>query len=167
MKVQRGKVYRFYRVVRDNKKMGNLSQELFIKMLKNINRSREVAEKLEADIENAKKTVYTDEFQEINERIVRHNNATKEKFEGKPYEEGDIIDMQEFKSLMKDHKNIIEKANAYMKETEDEEIEINIEKLTEAEYISYVESMTIKGEEKASGISMDDAAFMYDFLVCE
>lgn len=165
MEKKKGEVYRFFRIVKDNKKMGSLPKDLFVKMLKNINRSRVVAVAVDEDVDSTKKMTYTEELQEQGEKLSRHNDAAKAKLEGRDYKDEDFLNPEEMSLILKNQKDAIEKVNAYIKKTEDEKVEINIEKLTEDEYITYIEAVTGKDNEKSESVSMDDAAFLYDFLV--
>lgn len=167
MEKKKGEVYRFFRIVKDNKKMGNLPKDLFVKMLKNINRSRVVAATLDEDLDTTKKVTYTEEIQEGSEKLTRHNEASKAMAEGKEYKKEDILNPEEMRSIVRSQKDAIDKVNTYIKKVEEESVEINIEKLTENEYLTYIEAVTGKDNEKSEGVSMDDAAFLYDFLVSQ
>lgn len=167
MEKKKGEVYRFFRIVKDNKKMGSLPKDLFVKMLKNINRSRVVAVTLDEDLDTTKKITYTEEVQEGSEKLTRHNEASKAMAEGKEYKKEDILNPEEMRSIVRSQKDAIEKVNTYVKKVEEESVEINIEKLTEEEYLTYISAVTGKDNEKSEGVSMDDAAFLYDFLVSQ
>lgn len=164
MRMRKSKVYEFYAIVKDIR-MGDLPTQSFVKMLKNINRAREVCQEIDAGREEASNRAVTDEVREAGGKIDRHNVAIKLKMNGEDYDAADILGSSELVACVEAQNKAMEKLGAYERSWRDEEVEIEIAKIPEEDLVKYASGATRKEGDKEVKLTNDQAALLYELLV--
>ena len=162
--MKKGKIYDFYLIVKDNQ-LSELPTPSFVKMLKNINRARAICQEIDADRENASKQAITDEVRDAGRKIDLHNTAVRLKLKGEDYESGDVLSTADLIAAGDLQNKAMEQIGAYERAWRDEEVEINIDKIPEEDFVKYVSGAVRKDGDKEVKITNSQAALLYDILV--
>lgn len=164
MKTKKSNIYDLYLIVKDNQ-LSDMPTASFVKMLKNINRARVICQEIDAAREEASKQAITDEVRDAGRKIDLHNTAVRLKLKGEDYEAGDILSSMDLTSAYDLHNKAMEKFGAYERSWRDEEVEIEIEKIPEEDFIKYASTAVRKDGDKNVKITNDQAALLYELLV--
>ena len=162
--MKKGNIYDFYMIVKDNQ-LSDLPTPSFVKMLKNINRARAICQDIDAGREEASKQAITEEVREAGRKIDLHNTAVRLKIKGEDYEAGDILTTAELVAAADLQNKAMEQIGAYERSWRDEEVEIEIDKIPEEDFIKYASGAVRKDGDKEVRITNDQAALLYELLV--
>lgn len=162
--MKKGNIYDFYLIVKDNQ-LSELPTTSFVKMLKNINRARAICQDIDAGREEASKQAITEEVREAGRKIELHNTAVRLKIKGEDYEAGDILPTAELVAAADLQNKAMEKFGAYERSWRDEEVEIEINKIPEEDFIKYASGAVRKDGDKEVKITNSQAALLYELLV--
>lgn len=162
--MKKGNIYDFYLIVKDNQ-LSELPTTSFVKMLKNINRARAICQDIDAGREEASKQAITEEVREAGRKIELHNTAVRLKLKGEDYEADDILPTAELVAAADLQNKAMEQIGAYERSWRDEEVEIEIEKIPEEDFIKYASTAVRKDGDKEVRITNDQAALLYELLV--
>lgn len=164
MKTTKSKIYDFYMAIRD-RQLGDMPTESFVKMLKNTNRAREIFFKIETFREESRTAIVTKEVQQADQKLEQHSSAVRMKLKGLDYEYKSILSDDEYKNCMNIHNSALEKLTAVEKTWRKEEIEIEIDKIPEADFVKFATTAVRKSEDKEIKLTQDEAALLYEILV--
>ena len=162
--MKKGNIYDFYLIVKDNQ-LSELPTTSFVKMLKNINRARAICQDIDAGREEASKQAITEEVREAGRKIDLHNTAVRLKLKGEDYEAGDILPTAELVAAADLQNKAMEQIGAYERSWRDEEVEIEIDKIPEEDFIKYASGAVRKDGDKEVKITNSQAALLYELLV--
>lgn len=162
--MKKGNIYDFYLIVKDNQ-LSELPTTSFVKMLKNINRARVICQDIDAGREAASKQAITEEVREAGRKIELHNTAVRLKIKGEDYEAGDILPTAELVAAADLLNKAMEQIGAYERSWRDEEVEVEIDKIPEEDFIKYASGAVRKDGDKNVKITNDQAALLYELLV--
>ena len=162
--MKKGNIYDFYLIVKDNQ-LSELPTPSFVKMLKNINRARVICQEIDAGREEASKQAITEEVREAGRKIDLHNTAVRFKIKGEDYEAGDILTTAELVAAADLQNKAMEHIGAYERSWRDEEVEIEIDKIPEEDFIKYASGAVRKDGDKEVKITNCQAALLYELLV--
>lgn len=164
MKTKKSNIYDLYLIVKDNQ-LSDMPTASFVKMLKNINRARVICQEIDAAREEASKQAITDEVREAGSKIEAHNTAIKLKMRGEDYESENVLPYDDLKKMAEKQNDAYDKLAAYEKSWRDEEVDIEIEKIPEEDFIKYVSGAIRKEGDKEVKITNSQAALLYEILV--
>lgn len=162
--MKKGNIYDFYLIVKDNQ-LSDLPTPSFVKMLKNINRARAICQDIDSGREEASKQAITEEVREAGRKIELHNTAVRLKIKGEDYEAGDILPTAELVAAADLQNKAMEQIGAYERSWRDEEVEIEIDKIPEEDFIKYASGAVRKDGDKEVKITNSQAALLYELLV--
>lgn len=162
--MKKGNIYDFYLIVKDNQ-LSDLPTPSFVKMLKNINRARAICQDIDSGREEASKQAITEEVREAGRKIDLHNTAVRLKLKGEDYEAGDILPTAELVAAADLQNKAMEQIGAYERSWRDEEVEIEIDKIPEEDFIKYASGAVRKDGDKEVKITNSQAALLYELLV--
>lgn len=162
--MKKGNIYDFYLIVKDIQ-LSDLPTPSFVKMLKNINRARAICQDIDSGREEASKQAITEEVREAGRKIELHNTAVRLKLKGEDYEAGDILPTAELVAAADLQNKAMEQIGAYERSWRDEEVEIEIDKIPEEDFIKYANGAVRKDGDKEVKITNSQAALLYELLV--